>query len=245
MKSINSELFRKRLREVMKNKGFTSNEKLAQKADVSTSTIEKWLYGKTNNITGEKEPYTPSLDTVYKVAQALDCSIDYFINPDMNCLTVSNQMMSDKTGLDDESLRLIIEMYKAPSPEHEQWLKTLNVIIHNPNILYVISEIISSKKISGVLEVSKTPDEEGLNSTNPILEFNDENEYKLFSYSANGSMLQHTIMDELLETAYWKELESLIDNLKEKGRDGDMNGKESSVPGKRNRQRDKVKRSKT
>lgn len=185
-----------------------------------------------------------AFSTLKKYCEFFKVSADYFVFENGTRTKDTNiKMIAKYTGLDEESLQVINNINTHASPENEQWVKTLNAIIHNPNILYVISEIISSKRISGVLEVSKTPDEEGLNSTNPILDFNDDNEYKLFSYSANGSMLQHTITDELLEAAYWKELESLINSLKEKRKDGDTNAKESTLQSKRNGQRNKAKRS--
>lgn len=98
---IDIELFRNRLRDRYKELGYT-RKSLSKKADVSESTLDKWLNGKDNN-----DAYIPSLNTVYKVANALEVSVDYFIKPDMDCDTVSNQMIKDCTGLNNNAIEVL------------------------------------------------------------------------------------------------------------------------------------------
>lgn len=192
---------------------------------------------------GETKGY--KTDILKKYSDFFGVSTDYILGlSNLKTKDEDIKMISGYTGLNEESLQVLNDMNTQLSPEHERWIATLNAIIHNPNILYVISDIIYHKKLYGVLEESRTPDKEGLNDTKISQVFNDKNDYRLISQTENGSMLLHTITDKVLEAAYWKELESLINSLKEKGKGGDINGKESTIPGKRNRQCDKAKRSK-
>lgn len=94
--SIDVKLFQSRFKKRYKEKGFTQ-ETLATAAGISKDTIGKWLRT-------DSEFYMPSLDTLYKVSQVLDCSIDYFVNPNMDCLTVSNQKIADTIGLSDSAI---------------------------------------------------------------------------------------------------------------------------------------------
>ena len=106
-------LFRRRLQKRCTDLGM-SHPDLAQKAGVSLSLVEKCLYGKKSDIDGEKKPYYPSLQNVYSMAQALGVSIDYFVNPDFDCLTVQNQMIHDYTGLSDRAINALVNDNKKP-----------------------------------------------------------------------------------------------------------------------------------
>lgn len=100
MDNIDMDLFRDRLRKRCKELKIT-HKLLAEKAGISESSIDKWLNGKPDNYNPQNKDYIPSLNTVYKVSQALGVSLDYFVNPDMDCLTVTNQTIKDMIGLDD------------------------------------------------------------------------------------------------------------------------------------------------
>lgn len=100
MDNIDMDLFRSRLRKRCKELKIT-HKVLAEKAGISESSIDKWLNGKPDNYNPQNKDYIPSLNTVYKVSQALGVSLDYFVNPDMDCLTVTNQTIKDMIGLDD------------------------------------------------------------------------------------------------------------------------------------------------
>ncbi len=95
MENVDITLFRTRLRKRLKEKKMTY-KRLTEETGINENTIDKWL-------NGVNEPL-PSLNKIYKVAQALDVSIDYFVNPDMTCRTFSNQKISEQTGLSDEAI---------------------------------------------------------------------------------------------------------------------------------------------
>lgn len=103
MDNIDMDLFRNRLRKRCKELKLT-HKVLAKKAGISESSIDKWLNGKPDNYNPQNKDYIPSLNTVYKVSQALGVSLDYFVNPDMDCLTVTNQAIKDMIGLDDKGI---------------------------------------------------------------------------------------------------------------------------------------------
>lgn len=100
MDNIDMDLFRDRLRKRCKELKIT-HKVLAEKAGISESSIDKWLNGKPDNYNPQNKDYIPSLNLVYKVSQALGVSLDYFVNPNMDCLTVTNQAIKDMIGLDD------------------------------------------------------------------------------------------------------------------------------------------------
>ena len=60
--------FHKRLREVLKERKMSQNE-LRLRLDVSTSVMYKWTSGKS----------LPLLESIIRIANALDCSVDYLI----------------------------------------------------------------------------------------------------------------------------------------------------------------------
>lgn len=97
------DLFRSRLRDRCKELKIT-HKALAEKAGISESSIDKWLNGKPDTYNPQNKDYIPSLNTVYKVSQALGVSLDYFVNPNMDCLTVTNQAIKDMIGLDDKGI---------------------------------------------------------------------------------------------------------------------------------------------
>lgn len=97
------DLFRKRFHDRYKELGYTIKT-LSEATGISVFTIQTWLYGKNDQATGENKPYYPSLSKICKVAEVLKVSVDYFINPDMNCTTVNNQMISNYTGLTDTAI---------------------------------------------------------------------------------------------------------------------------------------------
>lgn len=96
-------LFRERLRKRCKELNITHRQ-LAERAGISESIIDKWLNGKQDDATGERKFVPPSFDKLKRVADALGVSLDYFVNPDMDCLTVTHQMISDYTGLSDTAI---------------------------------------------------------------------------------------------------------------------------------------------
>ena len=114
-------LFRQRLRKRLKILGLT-HKQLADKVGISESMVDKWFNGKKDNISGEKKDHIPTFNSIYKVSKFLGVSLDYFVNPNMDCLTMTRQMISDETGLDDESIQRLNGMNTKPSPEHERWL---------------------------------------------------------------------------------------------------------------------------
>ena len=127
MKNIDMNIFRDRLRSRCKKLKIT-HKILAEKADISESSIDKWISGKNYN------DYIPSLNTVYKVSQVLGVSVDYLINPDMEYLTVSSKMMSEYTGLSDTAIECLREWYldkqqSNPLHQYSNDTDTLNTIL--------------------------------------------------------------------------------------------------------------------
>lgn len=104
MDNIDMDLFKDRLRKRCKELKLTHKE-LAKNAGISESSIDKWLNGKPDTYNPQNKDYIPSLNTVYKVSQALGVSLDYFVNPDMDCLTVTNQAIKDMIGIDDKGIQ--------------------------------------------------------------------------------------------------------------------------------------------
>lgn len=123
-------LFQKRLRKRLKDLDISQKE-AAARSGVSQATIEKWLNGKSegrvDQSNNNKSPYIPSLDTICKVAAGLGVSIDYFVNPDFDCLTVSNQMIHDYIGLSDAAINALIEDKKRPL----HIIDTINLLLGN------------------------------------------------------------------------------------------------------------------
>ena len=103
VENIDINVFRQRLRDRLKVLKM-SREKLAEKAGISPDTIDKWFRGKIDDINGGINPYLPSLNVIYKVSQVLGVSVDYFVNPNMDCLTVTNQQINDMIGLNDTGI---------------------------------------------------------------------------------------------------------------------------------------------
>ena len=216
--SRNKDSFVERLEKKRKEQDYSQKD-FCKKIGVPARTYRMWIGGSSDHdadgklITKKTVPH--DIETLLNLCDKLKVSLDYlFGRTDYN--SVNNEMISNETGLDDESLQVLNEMNKTPSPEHERWIETLNDIIHEPNIIYLISDIIHTKKLYGVLEESMIPDKEGLNDTKVSQVFTDEKEYRLISQTENGSMLLHTITDEIMNTAYWKELEKLINSIKKK-----------------------------
>lgn len=112
MDKIDMDLFRSRLRSRLKELKIT-HKVLAEKAGISESSIDKWLNGKPDNYNPQNKDYIPSLNTVYKVSQALGVSLDYFVNPDMDCLTVTNQTIKDMIGIDDKGIAALKSIKQA------------------------------------------------------------------------------------------------------------------------------------
>lgn len=67
-RQFNSEQFRKRLKELRKNRGLTFAE-LAEKAEMSSSTLNKF----------ENDCLNLTVESAIRIAEALDVSLDYFI----------------------------------------------------------------------------------------------------------------------------------------------------------------------
>ena len=96
MENIDMELFRERLKDICKKRKVTHKD-LAKKTGTPLDTVNAWFR------TSETLP--PSLNKMYRISKVLEVSIDYFVNPDMDCLTVSNQMINSRIGLNDQGIK--------------------------------------------------------------------------------------------------------------------------------------------
>ena len=95
-------VFREKLEMRRKELKMTRNE-LSQKSGVSVRTLNSWV-NKGTDPYGNEGYKPPSFGALLRVAAALGVSVDYLTNKDMNCLTVSHQMIHDVTGLSDASI---------------------------------------------------------------------------------------------------------------------------------------------
>ena len=132
MENIDMDIFRDRLRSRCKELKIT-HKVLAEKAGISESSIDKWLHGK-KDAYKDNADYIPSLNTVYKVSQALGVSLDYLVNPDMEYLTISNKMISEYTGLSDTAISCLRGWYLDRQPaglvhQYSNDTDTLNTIL--------------------------------------------------------------------------------------------------------------------
>lgn len=110
--NFDKELFRDRLQKRL-DKLHLKHSDLADKVDgVSKDAVDKWCGGSSDNV--------PSLNRLYKVSKALGVSLDYFVNPDMNCLTMNNQMISNETGLSDNAINGLKEIKKHDAESSDE-----------------------------------------------------------------------------------------------------------------------------
>lgn len=100
---FDSDLFRERLKKRCREKWLTYSQ-LAEKAGLSPSLVNKWVNGDVDAY-GVKVKTVPSLEKLLAVCRVLEVSLDYFVNPDMECETVSNQAIFDRLGLDDKAIK--------------------------------------------------------------------------------------------------------------------------------------------
>ena len=103
------ELFRKRLKKRMQHLGMTQKE-LAEKSGTSEYMISAYLHGQKNS-DGVHVLKTPSLDKLKRLADALSCSLDYFVNDSM-ASTPEKQTICDTYGLSDKALDML-QMFKG------------------------------------------------------------------------------------------------------------------------------------
>ena len=135
MKNLDMEVFRRRVRDRLKQLNMKQYQ-LADKAEISHSTLDKWLSG----------GLVPSLEKIYKVSQVLGVSVDWLINPDMECLTVSNQMISDYTGLSDDAISGLLNIKQSDNTREQCQQQALCV-------LPVLNEILGLEKGRAFLEI--------------------------------------------------------------------------------------------
>ena len=107
IKEFNIEHFRKRLKQAYK--GMTQEE-LSEISGVKESTIKYWF--RTNELDdhGKEKKKSPSLRDIYKISQALGVSIDYLVNPDVSCKTITKQEIHNYTWLSDKAIDALHEI---------------------------------------------------------------------------------------------------------------------------------------
>lgn len=105
------ELSKEKLNTIKNSKNFT-NAKISELTGIKLSTVEKIFSGTNKN---------PTLDTLKKIAKALDCSIDDFINYEEE--PTSPYYLDRKTGElaqeihDNPDLRILLDASRDLSPE--------------------------------------------------------------------------------------------------------------------------------
>ena len=123
-------LFRERLEERL-DELYLTRKQLAEKAGISESIIDKWLNGNKDS-NGEMRYIPPSFKLLKKVAKALNVSTDYFVDPDMDCLTVTNQKIHDITGLSDTAINNLKSEYsemKKNSLSRDHAIDMINILL--------------------------------------------------------------------------------------------------------------------
>lgn len=125
---FNTALFRKRLESRLKEKNMTKKE-LAKRAGISPQSINNWINGTVNDY-GEHKFTPPSVEKLKQVADALDCSLDYFVRSDMTCTTLTKQELADYTGLSDRALDCLHFWNDTKIfPDYINEIDTLNTIL--------------------------------------------------------------------------------------------------------------------
>ena len=99
-----------RINKRCKELGITHTE-LAEKSGVKINTINSWLRKNEVDAYGNKKNNTPHIDSLYRVAVALDVSLDYLTGR-IDFYNAVAKDMSDYTGLSDNAIECLHGWYK-------------------------------------------------------------------------------------------------------------------------------------
>ena len=110
-----SENFINRYNELKARTGLTNGE-IIKKTGISSSALSNYLYGKTDEITGENVKRIPNIETSIKLCELFGVSLDYLYGLD-DCEHPNNAYITNKTGLSDKSIEVLRQMNKTKPPQ--------------------------------------------------------------------------------------------------------------------------------
>ena len=105
MDNMDMDILRKRINLRCKDLHMTHTD-LATKSDVSINTINSWFRKDEKNAYGKTKNNIPHIDKLYRVAVALDTSLDYLVGR-VHFLHAGSADMSDFTGLSDTAIECL------------------------------------------------------------------------------------------------------------------------------------------
>lgn len=125
------------LKELRKSRKMTQQE-VASKIDVTDKTYRSWENGeyKENKLTFPK----PDLDSVIKLAELYNCSIDYLLGRS-KCTSIENHYIEQYTGLCNDSIEVLHELYTSNSINDKNGIVTLNHLLTKINISILLNSI--------------------------------------------------------------------------------------------------------
>lgn len=222
----------KELREnYYKEKGDIMNDMsvddLAIKANISRNIIYK--------LETTQRRYT--VDNIKAYRDFFKVSADYILGlSDQKPVNEDVKMISKYTGLTEDSIEQLHNMKKVYGSQYGRWISTLNAILENDQIIYILSDLIFPPRSAEAVSQEKTVDEKGI-STYPVIPIFDKNGEGTLILNPDSAEDNHKqkIAFRLLEISLWEELKKLINQLKDKKKGGDTNVKETPLPSKRNR----------
>ena len=110
--------FKERFQELKKKAGFT-NEKIAEKLNLSEDRVKKW-----------NDKALPTLEHMVKLADIFQVSVDYMLGRD-DCTSVENEYIHEVTGLSDKALKKLKSIKKG-RPEALYAVNRLLEYSHRP-----------------------------------------------------------------------------------------------------------------
>lgn len=125
------------LKELRKSRKMTQQE-VAKKIDVTDKTYRSWENGeyKNNKLTFPK----PDLDSVIKLAELYNCSIDYLLGRS-KCTSIENHYIEQYTGLCNDSIEVLHELNISNSINDKNGIVTLNYLLTKINISILLNSI--------------------------------------------------------------------------------------------------------
>ena len=203
---------------------------LARRLETTDTVIKGFEYGKTKEY---------KISHIEKYCDYFDVSADYLLGlSEYKTIDEDVKMIAKYTGLNEESIERLHNMKNVYGSQYGRWISALNAILEDDHIIYAISNLIYPPENIEVVTQGK------YQSTETIFDENGEGTLILNPDSPEDIHRQKISREVMAKTIFWNDLEEHINMLKESKKDGDSNGKESSIPGKRNRQRNNAKRAK-
>ena len=207
---------------------------LARRLNTTDTVIKGFEYGKTKEY---------KISHIEKYCDYFGVSADYLLGLNDNETVDENvKMISKYTGLTEESIERLHNMNNVYNSQYGRLISALNAILEDDHIIYTLSNLIYPP--NNIEAVTQRKSKDGEQSGETIFDENGEGTLILNPQSPNDIHLQKISREVMAKTIFWNDLEEHINKLKELKKDGDSNAKESTLPSKRNRQRNNAKRPK-